>query len=255
MLRRFGESVNGLLNPNSSLDRGTIRSINSVRGEQDGGTRISGTSLSLFQRLGGSDALKLVIENFYDRLLKDEELAPFFENVTVARLKMHQVRFFTVAFGGNVPGVISGLDNGNKNSNSANSRREDLLQYLIKKHQRFVVSKGLNETHFDRTISHLVGTLECLHMDPALVAEAAAIVVQLRPAFENPNPPIASTRSSTAINADEDLATLLGGQSKLQIMVCDLSKRIRLDPELAPFFLHMPFQVMNITSCTFYGLL
>jgi truncated hemoglobin YjbI len=43
---------------------------------------------TLFDRLGSVDAVKAAVEELYQRLLADEQTAPFFESVPMARLKV-----------------------------------------------------------------------------------------------------------------------------------------------------------------------
>ena len=55
---------------------------------------------SLYNRLGGHDAIRAVVDDFYDRLLDDEELELFFENADVERLRRTQTDFLCEAAGG-----------------------------------------------------------------------------------------------------------------------------------------------------------
>lgn len=41
---------------------------------------------------GNSISLKKIVDMFYDKVLADAELAPFFEKINMQKLKMHQVR-------------------------------------------------------------------------------------------------------------------------------------------------------------------
>ena len=59
-------------------------------------------SEKLFDRLGGADALVSIVEAMYARVLEDPELAPYFENVSMARLREMQFQFLASAFGGPV---------------------------------------------------------------------------------------------------------------------------------------------------------
>lgn len=63
---------------------------------------------SLYEKLGGSDAIEGVVDEFYDRVLADESLAPFFEDVPMDRLRDHQVAFLTAVTGG--PDEYHGAD-------------------------------------------------------------------------------------------------------------------------------------------------
>lgn len=56
--------------------------------------------MSIYGDIGGQDALVAVVDDFYERVLGDRELAGFFTGVNVSRLKGMQVEFFAVALGG-----------------------------------------------------------------------------------------------------------------------------------------------------------
>jgi hemoglobin len=55
---------------------------------------------TLYERLGGRDAIRAVVDDFYDRLLEDETIAPFFEGADVERLRRTQTDFLCEAAGG-----------------------------------------------------------------------------------------------------------------------------------------------------------
>jgi hemoglobin len=57
---------------------------------------------SLYERLGGRDAVDAVVDEFYDRVLADERVEHHFEGVDVAALRAHQKQFVAAAAGGPV---------------------------------------------------------------------------------------------------------------------------------------------------------
>ncbi|NHN57951.1 group 1 truncated hemoglobin [Halorussus rarus] len=59
-------------------------------------------SQTLYERLGGRDAIAAVVESFYERVLDDERVAHFFEDADVASLRTHQTQFLASATGGPV---------------------------------------------------------------------------------------------------------------------------------------------------------
>jgi hemoglobin len=63
---------------------------------------MSGTQTSIFDAIGGMPALVSVVDDFYRRVLMDPELAGFFDDTDMARLKTRQVEFFADALGGPV---------------------------------------------------------------------------------------------------------------------------------------------------------
>lgn len=60
--------------------------------------------MSLIDRMGGVEAasglLISAVEIFYDKLVSDQELQPFFEGVDINKLKKKQVEFLAYVFGG-----------------------------------------------------------------------------------------------------------------------------------------------------------
>lgn len=56
----------------------------------------------LFERLGGASAIADIISEMYDRVLADPELAPFFADASMDRLRKMQYHFLASAFDGPV---------------------------------------------------------------------------------------------------------------------------------------------------------
>jgi hemoglobin len=57
---------------------------------------------SLFDRLGGVTGVAEIVNEMYQRVLDDPELAPFFENVAMERLRRMQYQFIASALDGPV---------------------------------------------------------------------------------------------------------------------------------------------------------
>ena len=58
---------------------------------------------SIYDQIGGVEALEAVVNDFYQRVLADDELAGFFTGTNMSRLKHKQVEFFAAAMGGPEP--------------------------------------------------------------------------------------------------------------------------------------------------------
>jgi len=69
---------------------------------------------TLYERLGEREGIRAVVDDFYDRLLADDELASFFEGADVERLRETQTAFLCEAAGGpetyDAPGVREAHD-------------------------------------------------------------------------------------------------------------------------------------------------
>jgi hemoglobin len=55
---------------------------------------------TLYERVGGEKAIHEMIHEFYDRVLSDPELKPFFKNTSMDKLRKMQKEFFSAALDG-----------------------------------------------------------------------------------------------------------------------------------------------------------
>jgi hemoglobin len=59
-------------------------------------------SETLYERLGGEAAIEAVVDEFYDRVLADERVAGYFDDVDMQKQRAHQTQFISSATGGPV---------------------------------------------------------------------------------------------------------------------------------------------------------
>lgn len=109
---------------------------------------------SLFERLGGDDAVEAAVDILYSKVMADDSLTPFFAGVDMDRQSFMQRIFLTGAFGG--PQAYTGRS-------------------LRDAHKTLVEEKGLGEAHFTSFVGHLKATLEELDVASDLVQEVMAI--------------------------------------------------------------------------------
>lgn len=57
---------------------------------------------SVYDEIGGREAVDAVVSDFYDRVLDDDQLVGFFEGMDMAELHAHQVQFISAVAGGPV---------------------------------------------------------------------------------------------------------------------------------------------------------
>ncbi|WP_254544866.1 MULTISPECIES: group I truncated hemoglobin [Halobacteriales] len=57
---------------------------------------------TVFDRLGGHEAVESVVNDFYDRVLNDESVIHHFEDSNTTELRAHQVQFISAVTGGPV---------------------------------------------------------------------------------------------------------------------------------------------------------
>ncbi len=58
------------------------------------------SELSVYERIGGKDAVNAAVDLFYTKVLADNRIKHFFDDVDMDRQRMHQKRFLAYAFGG-----------------------------------------------------------------------------------------------------------------------------------------------------------
>ncbi len=114
---------------------------------------------SLFERLGGEDAVMAAVGLFYQKVVADPLLAPFFSELDLAAQVRKQTAFMGWAFGSGQQ--YSGRD-------------------LGEAHRRLVRERGLTDVHFDAVAGHLDATLRELGIADDLVTEALTIVASVR---------------------------------------------------------------------------
>lgn len=113
---------------------------------------------TLFNRLGGKAAVEAAVDIFYEKVLADENLKPFFANTEMTGQRAKQKAFMTYAFGG-AP---------NYSGRSMRAAHAD------------AVKDGLSDHHFDAVAGHLQSTLEQLAVPAELTAEVMALVGSTR---------------------------------------------------------------------------
>lgn len=57
---------------------------------------------TLYDRLGGEDAIGAVVDEFYDRVIADEQVAHYFDDVDMQKQRVHQTKFISSVAGGPV---------------------------------------------------------------------------------------------------------------------------------------------------------
>ncbi len=95
---------------------------------------------TLFESLGGARGVQEAVHEMYRRVLDDEELAPFFENVSIERIKRMQIEFVSSMTDG--PVRYSGAE-------------------LNAVHR----GRGIKRHHFSKFCGHMADALEARGVD------------------------------------------------------------------------------------------
>jgi hemoglobin len=113
---------------------------------------------SLYERIGGEAALMAAVRIFYDKVVADPLVGPFFTALDMQAQIKKQTAFLCWAMGG--PAEYRGRPLGPAHAK--------------------LVQQGLGDEHFDRVVVHLEATLRELGLAPELIAESLAIVAPTR---------------------------------------------------------------------------
>ena len=102
--------------------------------------------VTLYERIGGEATVTRLMDSFYERVLADPELAPFFAGVSLQKVRSMQTLFFCAALDG--PFEYSG-------------RPLATVHY----------GRGIRPPHLARFVGYLLATLRDLHLDENDVLE------------------------------------------------------------------------------------
>ena len=115
-----------------------------------------GAAVSDYDAIGGGPAVSAVVNDFYERVLGDPQLAPYFEGVDMPRLKRHQVLLVTQVLGGPK----------NYDGRSLEEAHEGL---------------GIDHDDFAAVAGHLTGAMRNAGVPDDIVLRAIAVVAASEP--------------------------------------------------------------------------
>jgi hemoglobin len=109
---------------------------------------------TLYDKVGGHDALEVVVEDFYCRVLDDDHLSSFYAGSDMKRVKAKQVEFLSAVLGG--PGPYTGLS-------------------IRQAHE----GRGITMHHFAMVAAHLADSLSAAGLHPDTITEILRAVAPL----------------------------------------------------------------------------
>lgn len=112
----------------------------------------------LFELMGGAVAVNTATLKFYEKVIADPSLSPYFKGLDMEKQAKKFVGFMTMAMGG--PHEYKGAD-------------------LRTAHLR-LVREGLGDVHFEAVVNHLEATLVEMGVDPDLIEQALELVASTR---------------------------------------------------------------------------
>jgi hemoglobin len=113
---------------------------------------------SLYEQLGGASGIDTAVDLFYRRMLSDERVARFFDDVDMERQAAKQKGFLTMVLGGPHSYTGKNMRDGHKH----------------------LLERGLNDTHVDVVLEHLGETLRELGANEEQIAQVVAVANSVR---------------------------------------------------------------------------
>ncbi len=95
---------------------------------------------TIYEEIGGRESIEKMVTAFYQRVLNDPLLQPFFQHTSVEKLQKMQVAFFSVALGGPEPEVQISLSDVHR-------------------------GRGIQSRHLTRFTDHLMETLKAVGIE------------------------------------------------------------------------------------------
>ncbi|MBO0691331.1 MAG: group 1 truncated hemoglobin [Acidimicrobiaceae bacterium] len=111
--------------------------------------------MSIYDQIGGAPAVQTAVDRFYTKVIGDPQLAGYFHEIDLDRLKRHQRAFISAALGG--PDSYQGRD-----MNEAHS------------------SLAISDADFDAVVEHLVVTLQELDVPDTTIGQIGDALAPLR---------------------------------------------------------------------------
>ena len=113
---------------------------------------------TLYETLGGKDAVNAAVEGFYRKMLADDRVSRFFDGVDMDGQVAKQAAFMTMVLGG--PNEYTGKD--------------------MREGHKPLLEKGLNDSHVDIVTEHLGATLKELGVGDAEIQQVADLANSVR---------------------------------------------------------------------------
>lgn len=113
---------------------------------------------TLYDELGGAPAMDAAVDLFYRKVLSDDRISRFFDDVDMDRQAAKQKAFLTMVTGG--PAHYTGRD--------------------MREGHRHLVARGLDDSHVDAVVGHLGETLRELGVGEEQIVRVAALANSVR---------------------------------------------------------------------------
>lgn len=123
----------------------------------------------LYDRIGGDEMIAIFVDNFFDEVIEDAIVGPFFANIPIHAFKTHEIKFYKVVFG--------------EDEDLADP--DALKEYLMVSHSRLFMEMGLTIDVFDRLVECATRAMVGFCDDPDVSIQMEKTFRSLRPVFEH----------------------------------------------------------------------
>ena len=121
-------------------------------------TQTMQTTQILYDRIGEEPAVEAAVDLFYRKVLADDRISHFFDDIDMDVQRAKQKSFLSMVFGG--PHNYTGKD--------------------MRTAHKPLVDRGLNDSHFDAVAGHLQDTLSELGVGSDLIDQVMALAGSTR---------------------------------------------------------------------------
>jgi len=146
---------------------------------------------SIYERAGATSAIDAAIELMYSKVMADEELAPLFAGVDMARMQGHTVEYMIKAFGG----------------------PDDYFGDALKPFFAQLAQNGFSGPHFNKVGDHLAAAMALLEIDSAVIDDAMMVFAASEGEFV-PGVISADTPAEVEGDGDEEEAAVAEAKSE-----------------------------------------
>jgi hemoglobin len=106
---------------------------------------------NLYNEIGGEEKVGQMVDDFYNRIMKDDSLNHFFKETNMEKQRKHQTNFLSYALGG--PNQYSGraMAQAHSGLNTQDTHFDSIIEHMreaMKKHQ-------IGEDHIEQVIQNI----------------------------------------------------------------------------------------------------
>lgn len=125
---------------------------------------------TLFERMGGFARVRLIVSDFYDRVLASERLAVYFAGSDMRRLVDHQTKMVAAMMGGPAGFTDEHLERAHGHLDIDPADYDEIVELL----QESLEDAGFEDRDVERVLAHVGAVRDRIVRRPAAAADRAA---------------------------------------------------------------------------------